>query len=254
LADTSSDVDLFALPRIAHEEFNFRGVCLTTDLLAGADERLLNALRESADKAGCPTLSLIEPRPLALASRREGLASAAVDRLLRIVHAARTLGCSTLTIGIAPPKDGAKPEDVIALLAPRLRQGVSSAERAELNLLLTPTDAMFADPAIIAATLKKVGGFRVGSTPDFEATAKAPDPCEFLRQLTPYASCVVASSFEFTRAGRHKTYDIPKFLRTLRDLGYNGALVVEYRGDGDPSIGVRKTLALIDAIEAEDAS
>lgn len=245
---------MLALPRIAGEEFGFRGVCVPANLLAGADERLLLRLRESGDKAGCPCLSLIETQPLALACRSEVDAAPAADRLDRVVRAAHALGCSAAIVGLAPPQDDIDDEALVERVAPRLRAAVERAERVEINFLITPTLGAFARSSVLTATLKKVGGFRIGSAPDFEVAGAVEDSHEFLRELTPHASSVLAASRAFTRSGRHKEYDFEGFLRTLRSLGYDGPIIIDYRGEGDARKGVAQTLAIIDAIEAEDAA
>ena len=46
--------------------------------------------------------------------------------------------------------------------------------------------------------IKKIGGFRVGTFPDFEAAMQADDPAAYLRKLVPYASVVCATTVSLT--------------------------------------------------------
>ncbi|RMD63262.1 MAG: sugar phosphate isomerase/epimerase [Planctomycetota bacterium] len=247
IADASSGVTLLDLPRFARERFAFRGLCVSTEQLAGADEQTLLALREAGDKASCPTLALQEPAPLALAGLDVARAEEAQRRLLRVVRAAHLLGCSSLIVRLAPPEEEAGADATLDRLAARLRSCVEAAERLELNLLLAPTSGIFASSEGLSETIKKVGGFRMGSAPDFEAAAQAEDPADAVRQLTPYASCVIVSSLEFTPRGRHKAYDIVAMVRSLLELGYDGPIVIEHRGGGDPDKAVTHALACVDA-------
>jgi hypothetical protein len=114
-----------------------------------------------------------------------------------------------------------------------------------------------------------VGGFRVGTFPDFQAAASVPDPVAYLRRLTPYAAVVSASTLKFApdkAAGKaaaddeesgvwkHQPYDLEPLVAAILSVGYDGTLAVEYRGTGDAKVGVmRSRQALERLLEGEPA-
>lgn len=183
------------LPQFTREVLGLRGLCLSTELLVGADRRSLEALRERGDKAGCACLTLAEPPPIKLNSTDESTVKATLDRMSRVVQAAQILGCSSAAFiveGVATEKDR-------EIAASRLKQVVSRGEKLDVNILLGPSEkaSPFIEPDMITDVLKRVGGFRVGTFPDFQTAAKSKDPLTYLRRLSPYASAVCAATLAF---------------------------------------------------------
>ncbi len=186
-------LDLVDLPRKAREEFGLYGLNLTTDLLAGAFRARLEKLREAADKSGCACLVLIEQDPLALADANDDKALAALERIERVIRGAQLLGCNSIAFKIAGKAD----DDTLERAVEHLKEAAEKADRGEINLLISPMDGLTGEPERVTSIIKKVGGFRVGTFPDFEVASKAADPVTYLRRLTPYASAVCAATIEF---------------------------------------------------------
>ncbi|MCA9287574.1 MAG: TIM barrel protein [Phycisphaerales bacterium] len=186
-------VDLVDLPRMAREEFDLYGLNLTTDLLAGAVRSQLVRIRDAADKAGCACLLLIEQDPLPLADADDEKALAGLERVERVIKAAQILGCNSIAIRVSGKGDEASLERAVD----HMKEAAEKAERHEVNLLITPHLGLTAEPDRVTSIIKKVGGFRVGTFPDFETAAGTEDPVTYLRRLTPYASAVCASTIEF---------------------------------------------------------
>lgn len=186
-------VDLLDLPRKTREEFGLFGLNLTTDLLAGAVRARLEKLREAADKSGCACLLLIEQDPLALADANDDKALGALERLERVIRGAQILGCNSIAFKISGKAD----EETLERAVEHLKEAAEKADRHEINLLITPTDGLTSEPERVTSIIKKVGGFRVGTFPDFEVASKTADPVTYLRRLTPYASAVCAATIQF---------------------------------------------------------
>lgn len=186
-------LDLVDLPRYAREEFGLFGLNLTTDLLAGAVRSRLERIREAADKSGCACLVLIEQDSLALADADDEKALGALERLERVIRGAQLLGCNSIAFRIAGRSD----DDSLERAVEHLKEATEKAERHEINLLISPSDGLTAEPERVTSIIKKVGGFRVGSFPDFESASKSADPVTYLRRLTPYASAVCAATIQF---------------------------------------------------------
>ncbi len=242
---------MLRLPQYAREVLELHGLNLTTDLLAGSDRRELDALREHADKAGCACLMLAEREPQVLASDDMEAADAAVARLARVVEAGSILGCAAIAVSI---RDDAGP-DAAENAVDRLREVVELAEAKDMSVLVAPCPGLTAKAEHLTDLIKQVGGFRVGTCPDFEAAAGQADASAYLRRLTPYASVVIGSTREVTGPGdgaaadpaalAHASYDLGTMIRAIVSVGYSGNLAVDYRGGGDVTLGVRRSRQLL---------
>jgi sugar phosphate isomerase/epimerase len=247
-----AEVDLFDLPAFVRQTLGLHGLNLTTEMLAGADRRRLETLRDRADKAGCACLLLVEPAPQRFGDPDENEAEAAVERTRRVIQAAHLLGCNAAAVRVDAPND----EPTFERSAERIREAVARAERLEMNLLLAPGDeegGLTTDPERVTELIKRIGGFRVGTFPDFQTAAGTGDAPLYLRRLTPYAAVVSASATDFEEPDdpeappRHLAYDLEPLVEAIVSVGYDGTLAIDYRGTDDPTLGV---LSARDALEA----
>lgn len=253
---SKNPIGLLDLPAFTRESLGLHGLTLSTDLLAGVSRDFLEELRERADKAACACLLLVDPDPLALASPNEDKAEAAVERAGRVLQAAQLLGCNAAAISV----DGSDDEETFNYAVDRLRLAMSRAEALQLNLLIAPTTGLTAQPDRVAELLKKTGGFRLGTYPDFGAAAADEDPTSYLRRLTPYASVVRASTVSFTApdgkaAGNnfddaviHADYDLAPLVEAIKSVGYEGTLSIDFKGKGDPTLGVLRSKLVLEGI------
>ncbi len=245
------------LPRYTRQELGLYGLNISTDLLAGADSARVDALREAADRASCPCLVLVEAEPQPFADPGPAKGKAAMERMTRVVQAASRLGCNAVALQITGP-DGS---EALAAAADRLKRVLHNAERLEVNLLIMSGTGLSADPDRLTDLIKKIGGFRVGTFPDFQTASATADPIHCLRRLTPYASALTASSVGFKASKKppgfvHEPYDLALYTRTVASVGYAGTLAIDYRGEGDPEIGIvrtRQVLELALATEGPEA-
>jgi sugar phosphate isomerase/epimerase len=250
------ELRLADLPAYARETLGLHGINLTTGQLAGIDRSGLEKLRDRADKAGCACLLLIEQEPQPLGDPAEAKAAAAYDRLRAVLQAAQILGCAAIAMTPTGPDN----EETVLRTAERLRKLMGPAERFEINLLISPAKGLTSTPEKVTEIIKKVGGFRVGTFPDFQAAAASPDPVQYLRRLTPYATVVSASSVQFVAPGgdapgseadapvEHKPYDLRPLVEAVDAVGFDGTLAIDYRGKGDPTLGVIRTRRLLETI------
>lgn len=246
---SAKPLQLTDLPRFTREHLNLFGLNIATSMLVGADYERLDQLREAADKASCPCLVLIESEPQPLAEDDEERADASVQRLIRVAKAAHRLGCNAAAVAVSGPDT----EDALASAADRLRQALQAADRLEVNLLLMSHPGLTSKPDRLTDLIKKVGGFRIGTLPDFQVASQAEDPAYFLRRLTPYASGVSAASVGFTREKSggyvHEGYDLVQYAKVVASVGYTGTLAIDYRGTGDPVEGIERTRDILATAE-----
>ncbi|MBI5567654.1 MAG: sugar phosphate isomerase/epimerase, partial [Chloroflexi bacterium] len=78
---------------------------------------------------------------------------------------------------------------------------------------------------------------------NFDDLARAQKSIEL---LAPYAIHVHAKSRAFDEAGEEATIDYRTCLSALKAAKYDGAISIEYEGDGDAATGIQKTRDLIE--------
>lgn len=249
-------LSVMELPDLARRTLGLHGLNVPTDLLAGLSREQLERLRDRADKAGAACLVLVEDEPLPLGVESESVAAGAVDRLRRVVQAGQLLGCNAVTVR----PSGADAPEVLQRTAERMRKVVQSAEKIELNVLITPSEGLTASPERVTDLIKRIGGFRVGTFPDFQAAAASPDPVGYLRRLTPYAAVVSATTLRFVSASdgkkdpspddevTHQPYDLKPLVEAILSVGYDGTLAVDYRGEGDATLGIVRSRRALEAM------
>jgi sugar phosphate isomerase/epimerase len=254
-------LDLLDLPTFARETLGLAGINLSTDLLVGADRSRLEIIRERADRASCACLLLVESEVQPFAAEKG--AQGAADRMLRVVEAAQILGCSAAAARIEAPDDDA----AFLRVAGRLRPVMERAEKLDINLLISPSKGLTSRPERVTELLKKVGGFRIGTYPDFQTASEYKDPVSYLQRLTPYATAVAATTVKFvsekggeepgadTAAGvplKHSPFDLKPLVDAVISVGYDGPLALDYRGAGDITMGlIRSRDAILGALGGE---
>lgn len=255
-------MSIFDLPAFTRQTLGLNGLNLSTDMLVGFDRAQLENLRERADKAACSCLLLIESEAQSLIE--PDAAEAAVARMRRVITAASILGCNSAAMRIKAPDS----DPALEVVAKRLKQVSEPAEKLDLTLLIAPSTGLTSTPERLTDLIKKVGGFRIGTFPDFQAAAASKDPSAYLRRLCPYAQAVSASSVKFKDTGKtvtladgeterviyvHETYDLNAMVKAVVSVGFEGTIGIDYRGDGDVVAGVTRTRdVLLDAIGGVD--
>ncbi|MEM8834684.1 MAG: TIM barrel protein [Planctomycetota bacterium] len=222
--------DLLRVPSFVRERVELHGLNVPTSMLAGWTEAEIDRLRDSADKAGCPCLLLVEDQSHEIGKKGEGASEAATTRLARVLRVGHRLGCSGVVIKLSDKGD----EQTADRVAESLKVLMAQAERSELNLLMMPSGPLTGEPTGLTGMIRKVGGFRIGSFPDFAVAAEQGDASEYLRALTPYAGDVLATIGDFDEGGHRGGYDFDTMFETIRAVGYDGRFSLAYQGKGDP--------------------
>ena len=230
LADDVGPASAMDIPAFVRDELELRGLNVDASMLAGWSLEQLDELRDRADKAECPCLVLIERRPLALAHHAERDRRDARDRLQRLGAAAHRLGCNAVAIRC----EGDDDDESFEFAATEIRSAMPALERLELNVLLAPAPGLTDDPDRLISLIKRIGGFRIGSLPDFDHAARTGDVEQALRKLAPYAGAIHASVRAFTKKGLHEGYDLATCIDAIRKVGFENTIGIEYVGNDDP--------------------
>lgn len=185
-------VSMAELPRFVFQQTALRGLAVDTSLLKGWGLDRLESLRTQADQAGCPCLLLRESFPVASGHAPGGHFDEAMKRVDLVARAAHRLGCNALAL--QPDCPGAQADDrAFDFHVAFYRRLIERLDRLEVNVLIEPAAGWLGTPQWHVELVKKVGGFRIGTLPTFEAACRTPDCVAALRQTAPYAGAVLAS-------------------------------------------------------------
>ncbi|MFM9956434.1 MAG: sugar phosphate isomerase/epimerase family protein [Phycisphaerales bacterium] len=249
LSGSKPKLTLADLPTLAKSELGLNGLVLHTQFLAGWDTNKLEQFRDRADKAAAPCLLLVEAEPQRIGDADPANAMAADERMQRVLQVAHRLGCSSVALGLRDPG----PNVTIEALGLAIKKIVQRAERLELNLLLAPCPGVTQTPEKLTALIRKIGGFRVGSFPDFETASSAIGGAkDYLRALTPYASVVSASFQGFDASGASKGFDFAACVHAVESVGFDQTISLEYRGNGDPREAIEQARASFESLAKEE--
>jgi L-ribulose-5-phosphate 3-epimerase len=103
------------------------------------------------------------------------------------------------------------------------------------------------DPAVLAGFVQRFHSPYLGVCLDFGNFEGDPKDLEkSLGSLAPHAIHVHAKSREFNAQGEETQIDYRMCLSALKSAGYAGVISIEYEGDGDPAIGMKRTRDLIE--------
>jgi len=272
-------VEIIDLPKYISDHLGLSALTLSTDLLAGVGRSQIEKIRDTGDRAGCTCLLLSQPEPLTLAEPSVDKGDAAVDRAKRIITAATLLGCNSASISIKSKNT----DEHFERAAERMKRILEHADGVDINVLIAPQPGLTEEPERLTDLIKAIGGFRIGSLPDFESAHKSGDPAGYLRKLTPYASVVNASTLGFVPgeapvveakedardsglsgldalaaelenmmdepdpAPVHDGYDLATMAGALSAVGFDGNIAIDYRGGGDGTLGAMQSHEALEA-------
>lgn len=187
-----SALQMSGVPKVVFQQTGLRGLMLDTALLKGWGLDDLDTLRMQADQAGCPCLLLRESSAVSSGFPQGATFDKALQRIDLVSRAANRLGCNALALQPECRSDKAD-EREFDLQTAFFRRVVERVDRLELNVLLEPTTGWLSEPEWLIELVKKVGGFRIGTLPSFEAACRTSDCALALRQTAPYAGAVLGS-------------------------------------------------------------
>lgn len=238
----SPRLTLLDVPDYSIREFELRGLNVPASMLAGWGLTDLDRLRDRADKAGCPCLVLVEDVPLAFGEDDAAVRAASVQRVQALAHAAHRLGCNALAFACA----GENTDPVFDRTASEIKAIMPAIERMELNVLLAPNAGLVFQPDRLTDLIKRIGGFRIGSLPNFGHAAETGDTVGTLRKLAPYAQAIHAT------VGGNGDLDLAACVEAIRSVGFVNTLAIDFVGKGDPRPAISAASeALRAAIEAD---
>ncbi len=247
LLDGDAPAALHTVPAMAMERLGLRGLNIDAAQLSGWDRADLDGLRDRADKAACPCLVLVDRTVLPFGND-EAAAEASAERILRLAAAADRLGCNAISI---TPSVSADDELAQGRAVEQLRAAMTAVETRELNLLLAVGEGLSATAEGLISLVKQVGGFRIGVLPVY---GDGDDPVDHLRQLAPYAGAIHMRVEGFAGSGAHTGADLAEGVRTLKRVGYQSTIAIEFTGPSKAEASIEQARDLLQAaIDADDS-
>jgi sugar phosphate isomerase/epimerase len=239
-----SPADWHTVPAMAMEQLGLRGLNIDASLLGGWSTRDMDDLRDRADKAACPCLALVD-RTLLTFGGEDASAEAGQDRIARLAAAADRLGCNAISVVVSVAEN----DDARSAAIEHIREAMTAVEVCELNLLLAKGEGCASTADGLIDLVKQIGGFRIGVLPVF---GDGDDPVDHLRRLAPYAGAVHIRVEGFSSRGKHMGADLSQAIATLRRVGYQNTVAIEFVGETKAQVTIEKARdQLQQAIDAE---
>ena len=230
LDDEDDSLTIYDVPEFGMSELGLRGISINASQLAGMDIANLERIRDRADKASCPVLLLVEDAPLQFGDPSPKVQDAIRTRISRLGVAATALGASCLGVG-CECSDGDHNFDNAAA---SLRMAMQLIDRHEVNMLVQSHKGLTASPDRLTELIKKVGGFRIGSLPDFRIAHDSGEFVSSLRRLAPYAGAIFATVGKGTKKTGVTPYSLSEGLEAVLAVGYQNTICLHHEGAGDP--------------------
>jgi len=226
-------ITLEEAPRFAAERLGVHGMVLDSKYLAGWSLERLDTLRNCADQAQCPCLILRESRGVVTTGDAASQA-AAMQRVELVTRAAQRLGCSAVSFRV----DGVKGSEQLEHAAKFLRRTMERVERIDVNLLLEHGSGDLEKPEALVEMVKRVGGFRVGTMPNFGREKSGKDSAAVLRQTAPYAAAVLATIPDSEQKDAESEIEsalarVRPCMEALNLVGLHQVLALDYLGEGE---------------------
>lgn len=239
-------LSLMDVPQFVMTELRLHGLNLQASTLAGWSLPRLDRLRDSADKAGCPCLVLIEdvPQPLTNPAAHDEIA----ERVRKLTIGAGRLGCSAVALAC----NGSDTDEGFDHAASAIKSLMPIMDKAQINLLLMPHEGLTRSPDRLTSLIKRVGGFRIGTLAEFGHAADTGEFVANLRRLAPYAGAILATVRGFGKTGAHKGYALEEGINAVSSVGYVNTVAIDYTGGPDPLGNIEKArVAMQAAIDKE---
>ena len=217
------------VPDFANTELGLRGVTIQASQLVGLGIQDLEKIRDSADKASCPVLLLVEDTPMVFGDPSPAAQEMIRARIQRLGVAATALGASGLGVSC----EGENDEQRFDQAAASIRSAMQTIDRHEVNLLLSPRPGLTGEPERLTELIKKVGGFRIGSLPDFKLAHETGDFISALRRLAPYAGAMFATLGKGKKKSDVAPYSLAEGLEAVLAVGYQNTICLHHEGPGD---------------------
>ncbi|WP_299127505.1 sugar phosphate isomerase/epimerase family protein [uncultured Winogradskyella sp.] len=174
-----------------------------------------------------------------LSSSDEKERNEAIEKHKKYVDAAAYLGCHAIRVNTFGTFDA---NEWVAATYDGLKKLSEYAATKNINVLPENHGWYSSDPRVLMPVIEKINMDNCGTLADFgnwcikrtkeekwgECAEEYPDKYEGFEKLMTRAHAVSAKAYEFDENGNETTLDFERFVKIIKDSGYDGPISVEY--------------------------
>lgn len=226
----------------------------------GTNQKFWNQLKGKSDAAGVQNLLIMVDDEGDLGNPNSSERNQAVENHFKWINAAKLLGCHSIRVNAFGEGDR---NTIKSALVDGLGNLCEYGGKENINVLIENHGLHTSDAKFITSVIKEVNHPKLGTLPDFgnwclnakwgstqnNKCSEMYDPYQGVTEFLPYAKGVSAKAYNFDGNGTETFLDYGRFLKIVKDSGFNGFIGIEYEGEklSEPE-GIRATKALIEKI------
>ena len=246
----AGDITNLDFPLQARGTYGISAVEYVSTFFVGkvADESYLRELRTRCDGEGVRSVLIMIDGEGDLGATDAGARRDAIERHMRWLHAAQSLGCFAIRVNAR--SEGTREEQM-----ERSADGIGTlADRAQemgLAVIVENHGGISSDGSWMAQLMKRIARSNAGTLPDFGnfrlSQTEQYDRYKGIAEMMPWARDVSAKSYGFDAAGNETTIDYARVFAILDAARYSGFVGIEFEGKtmSEPD-GIRATKRLIE--------
>lgn len=215
-------------------------------------------MRKRADGEGVQSLLIMIDGEGELGTSSDQDRMTAVENHKPWIDAAHELGCHSVRINAFGKGTDT---EIKAALVDGLGRLSEYGKQAGINVLMENHGLQTSNAAFVVDVIKQINSPYVGTLPDFgnwcisvewggtqnNSCSYSYDPYRGVEEFLPYAKGVSAKAYAFDKDGNETQMDYRRFMKIVKDAGFNGHIGIEWEGDqfSEPE-GIRATKALLE--------
>lgn len=232
--------------KFARNEVGVGLVSWSGPLMGAITPEALGALRAANDDQNVRSLLVDPAMGPGLAAADEGVRKAALERLKLWLEAARALSATGLSIDLRGEGDY---DTQLQHALAGVRAALPVFQSAGLQAVVKCLGGFTSHGQFLAALMNQVGDATVRLEPTFDewkvSESEQYHRVRGLELLMPFAACVLADYTEFKPDGESTTLPTRMLVMRVRDPGFRGPVMMQFKGPGDELEGTKKIKSLL---------
>jgi len=235
-----------AFPAMVQQKVGVSRVSWCASLLGAASSEALAPVRAASDDVGLKSVLLDPEVGPGLASPDAGARKAAMERLKPWIEGARKLSC----IGVSLDLRGEGDYDAqLPLAVAGVRECMPLLNDAGLQGVVKCLGGLTSNGQFLAALMNQLQDAMIRLEPTFDSWRVSENE-EYHRNrglelVMPYAACVLADYTAFKPDGESTRFPTSYCVQRVREGGFRGPVMMQFKGDGDELAGVLQIKKLL---------
>ena len=258
----NGELNALDFPDIAKNSFGINAVEYVNAFYKeyGGNEKFWNQLKRKADEVEVKNLLIMVDDEGELGNPDNKERTRAIENHYKWINAAKLLGCHSIRVNAFGQGNKIKLKNTLVDGLGRLSD---YGAKENINVLIENHGLHTSDAKFITSIIKEVNHPNLGTLPDFgnwclnakwgstqnDKCTELYEPYQGVTEFLPYAKGVSAKSYNFDRNGNETFLDYRRFLKIVKESGFNGFIGIEYEGEklSEPE-GIKATKALIEKV------